>query len=193
LTHRFFIIFFSECEGPKRSNILIVTESSDLLPYNRANLLFEMATRLGGALYSKTRSVRTLKVRLSLNQKVGKKYYFESSALKSNSEHPSHIFEKVHQNETFESFPGIAEANQSAIIWLADKSDYSESEQYTFKFFGISNNSGTPFKYRIVIGHDAHGGVDDVNDDDVIQLKIQDYNILGTLGGTLFPSICKGM
>jgi hypothetical protein len=183
-------LFLLECKGKIKREVVIITESSDLLPYNRANMLFQTATRLGGTLYSKYRTVKTLQVRLSRDQKDNNKYYFESSTIKSKSEHPSQVFERI-DNEATDTFLGLKDTDHASIIWLTDVADYTESEEYTFNLFGLSNTSGQPLKYRIVVvGHTAYN-VNIVND--VTQLTIRDINILGTLGATLFPSICKGL
>jgi hypothetical protein len=142
---------------------------------------------LGGTLYSKYSTIRTLQIRSST---ADSKYVFESSTINSYSEHPSQIFEKFYENETNDNFHGTSEQEQTAIIWLSDVSDYTEREKYTFNLFGMSNTSGHTLKYRIVIGHGAYKAADV---DDVTQFIIEDYEILGTLGKALFPSICKGL
>ena len=155
--------------------------------------MFEIAARLGGTLYSEHRNVKTVKVRLSLDHLPGQsKYVFESSTITSHSEHPSQLFEKYNLNETTGILPGVTEADQSAIIWITDEPAYSESEIYTSNLFGfgISNTTRQPLRFRILLGRHAH---EYGYDDGVTHFQIEDYKVLGTLGGTLFPGICKGM
>ncbi|XP_045163842.2 G-protein coupled receptor GRL101-like [Mercenaria mercenaria] len=184
---------YCECKSTDRKNVFIIVPSSDFIPFDRANILFETATRLGGTLFSKNSKIRVLKMSISPDPDESP-YRFDSSDIESNSEHPNYIFERYVLNETDNPFPGTFQDETSVILWLSDTLDATESENYIFKILESSKRSGPLFKYRVVIAPFAQKAVSVRNQAAVTELLIRDYNVLGTLAGAkLFPDICTGL